>query len=125
MDEATRKEIEHIHQVRVDGRRKVYRESVMTPYRAEIEYLRFCGASYMEIQSWLRRYHHINIRKRPTIWHRLKIWANDPSTPTLLDSDAQVKLQQQRAIIQEQVRKKRSARKNRIDCRKLGQSTQS
>ncbi|MDQ6973565.1 MAG: hypothetical protein Q9M10_01665, partial [Mariprofundaceae bacterium] len=94
MDEKTRKEIEYIHQVRVDGRRKVYRESVMVIYRAEIEYIRSCGASYGDIQHWLRRYHYHNIRERTSICKRFKIWANDPSTPTLLDGDTQVKLKQ-------------------------------
>jgi len=118
MDEETQKEIENIHQAKVDGRRKVYRESSMTIYRTEIEYLRFCGASYMEIQHWLRRYHHINIRERTSIGKRLKIWANDPNVPTLLDKNLQVKLKQQLIMIQKLVRKNRRTRKNRIDCHK-------
>ena len=47
-------EIATLRQRQADLRRKRYRLSKLTPYRAELVALRQAGASYRELAAWLR-----------------------------------------------------------------------
>lgn len=48
-------ELDKLRQRKIDLRRRRYRFSKLTRYRAEIVALRKAGASYREIEEWLRR----------------------------------------------------------------------
>ena len=86
-------------------RRKVYRASSLIKYRSDLQWLRAHGATYKELQYWLRRYHYVRVHIS-SVEKNVKKWQQESVYPMNLKKQHNHQLHQQLMIVKKQAKEK-------------------